>query len=147
MRARYFGAVVVASLIALAIAGSATSSGSGPGLRKVSQYDLAQLSFEFEPLDASTGAAGISEQVAAARASDLLQLKGQPEVRRLLARIRPGEEKRSVWVVIFDGGNAIDVPWGPYSEEARPLKAPAYSGILLDDQTGDPLVAFRGGTQ
>lgn len=147
MQRRNALASAAAALLTLSLAGAALSVTSAVSFELVSDYDLSQLGFEFESVGLLAAAAELPEEAAVSRAVEALGAAGTPEVKRLRARILPDDPKQSVWVVVFAGGDSIDVPWGPYSEDARPLKAPSYSGFLIDDRTGEILVSFRGGHQ
>jgi hypothetical protein len=144
---RRTAAIVIATIALLAGLANATLGAAKPSLSKVPDYDLQQLGFEFAPVPAGEAQSRVASVDAVAAASEALRMSGTPEVQRLQARIRPDDPKRTVWVVVYDGGDPGDVPWGPYSEETRAEKSPAYSGVLIDDVTGEVLVAFRGGSQ
>lgn len=145
---RKFCAALLASLVlALGTAGLAASAPSPTSFEKISAYDLQQLGFEFAPVTPGTAPIRLAASDVAAIAASKLGARGQPEIRQLEARILPDQPKQPVWVVVYDGGDPADIPWGPYSDDMRPMKAPTYSGVLIDDATGEILVSFRGGSQ
>jgi hypothetical protein len=140
-------ALVASLVLALCTAGLTAGAPSPTSFSRISAYDLQQLGFEFAPITLGAAPGRLAAVDVAAIAASELGVQGQPEVKQLEARILPGQPKQPVWVVVYDGGDPIDLPWGPYSDDMRPLKAPTYSGVLIDDATGKVLVTFRGGSQ
>jgi hypothetical protein len=147
MTRRPVAALVASLVLVLGTAGLAAGAPSPTSFSKISAYDLQQLGFEFAPIALGAAPDRLTAADAAAIAASELAVQGQPEVKQLEARILPDQPKQPVWVVVYDGGDPIDVPWGPFSDDLRPLKAPTYSGVLIDDATGQVLVTFRGGSQ
>lgn len=64
-----------------------------------------------------------------------------------MARVTADSPLVPVWLLLYKGGT-IDIPMGPVGDVdgAKPL-TPAYTGVMLDDNTGEVLLVFAGGSQ
>jgi hypothetical protein len=153
---RGLGAIAVLLLGAASIAGCAQ-----PGVQfdMISNHDLAQLGFDLKPVPADEKPARIlpaqAAEIAAMHvfgqtATEAKAAHSAPEVKRAFGHAFDDQAPRTLWVVVYPSGETDAVPWGPVGPDGildRPTRMPTYTGILIDDQTGEVLVRFRGGTQ
>jgi hypothetical protein len=54
----------------------------------------------------------------------------------------PGIGRRAAWILLYQGGDPSDVSWGPIGAGAPTI---VYSGLVIDDQTGDLLLLIHKG--
>jgi hypothetical protein len=150
---------VLAAVSAMLLAVASIAGGAQPGVpfEAISDYDLTQLGFDLKPVPAAEKPAKIlpeqASEIAAMHAfgqtpAEAKAAHPDPEVKRAYGRAFDDEELRTVWVVVYPGGEAEDVPWGPVGQDGTrdgPAWVPDYTGVMIDDQTGEVLVRFRGG--
>jgi hypothetical protein len=67
------------------------------------------------------------------------------EVYRIVARALPGDAPRTAWLLLYDGGPS-GRPMGPADGARTRTSILVYTGVLIDDKTGELLRWFQGGT-
>lgn len=98
-----------------------------------------QDAVEVTPGSGAFPAARVRTEVAVAVAYDELGVKGEKV--RILHALTPryvGEEPRTVWVVLFSGGQS---PFGGPGRGSEPTQY-RLTGIIVEDQTGEFLGGF-----
>lgn len=82
---------------------------------------------------------------AEAAAGARVGLDSPQETIHAMTKVFAGAPARSTWLVVYAGGDAASVPWGPAFRQLPPVIS--YTGVVVDDQTGEVLLSFRGGHQ
>lgn len=109
----------------------------------LSEAQLEGLGLNLRPLPQDARRTVISAERAKEVASDRASLGDEPEILHVVAEITPGDD-RNVWLLLSPGGDA-DLPLGPFGGESK--KSPDFTGVAIDDQTGEVVLVFYGGRQ
>jgi hypothetical protein len=128
-------AVLVLSGAAAAVAASATSAPTAEAL--AAQFDLST-----SPIAADAPAPAVGLTAAESAAIDAAGVGDLVASEHVRVYAGPDFGIRSAWVFFFTGGDPNTVPWGPAGNKAPTV---SYSGVIVDDQTGQVLMWLRTG--
>lgn len=143
-RVLFAGAIASGLLLAVAIA----RPGRGADFQSsiVSEDALRAHGVELAPVPFAAAAARIDAAQARETAIEIAKMSDGPkETHRVFARPTAGEAPRTSWLLLFDGGDHGGSLGPPEGADTRSF-ATAYTGVLIDDQTGDLLYWFQGGS-
>jgi hypothetical protein len=88
----------------------------------------------------------VSAESARATARKLIDAPNDPEeTYRVLASATYDAPKQTAWLLLFSGASQVMSGGPPEGAESRKI-AVDFIGVLIDDQTGEVLRWFRGGT-
>jgi hypothetical protein len=140
--------IALAGTVGGCLSGGVASSEAPTAATSVllSASDQAALGFQIHALPATAKAAQVSENDAVEKSAAFLgddpaQVTKPDEVLHVMAAADASSPERSVFVVIWQGGDPV--PGGP---EGNGLHKVAYRGVVVDDQTGEVLRSFAAGT-
>ena len=145
LKARLVLAGCVVSIVLLAVAAPLGRSAVRPS-SFVSDEALRAHGIDLAALSSAPTVALVDVHEAEAVAKDEVGLDAPPrEAHRVAARVLPGDAPRSAWLVLYGGGAHAGAVGPPEGADARVL-ATNYTGVLVDDQTGELMRWFQGGT-
>ena len=134
------GGLLILSVVA------ATGTLAGTPAPTITQHDLEQLAIVRDSpssAKAAPAATGTTSDAAASIAQDFLGRTEAPwQVLHGSASRIEQDADETVWIVVFLGGDPP--PGGPMSADA-PAVTVDYTGVVIDDQTGEVLRAFGKG--
>jgi hypothetical protein len=139
-------ALAMAISVTLALLFSASSFSGEYRSGFVSAASLEAQGIELVPVPATVPTARVDAATARASAKAIARLEADPrETFRILARPTPQAAPRSAWLFLFEGGRHAGSV-GPPDGAATRTFAVSHTGVLIDDQTGELLFWFQGGS-
>ena len=134
--------LMVGTLVAVGASASSTVLQS----KVATTAELAAHGIELTALPAGDSAVLVSSDTGAATAKKLINAPKDPdEAYRVLASATYFSPKRTVWLFLYAGGPG-PAAVGPVEGADSRTFTSSYTGVLVDDQTGDVLRWFEGGT-
>lgn len=147
---RPFGRLLASGIVlsALAVTGldrqAVASTPSGASATLSPAEALAGFGgLDLAPIPAAGPAAVVSVTEAQRTATTLDDGLG-PEIshQRMVVDAGPGLGPRTGWLLLFSGGDSSSVSWGPLGAGAPTVD---FTGVIVDDQTGEVLRVLRVG--
>lgn len=112
----------------------------------VSAERLEQHGIDLVPLPVTASSAIVSAATARVTARNLVGAAKDPEETfRVFASTTYDGPKQSAWLFLFAGGTG-SVSGGPFEGSESRAFSVKFTGVLIDDQTGEVMRWFRGGT-
>lgn len=126
--------------------GVVPSAQSGPAESFVASDQLAAHGIDLKALPLAATAASVSSASARATAKQAIGSPVDPdETWRVLASETYGGAKHTAWLFLFRGGSGPISAGPPDGAESRRFTT-SYTGVLVDDETGEVMRWFQGGS-
>jgi hypothetical protein len=133
-------------LLALVVGGVVAARGANATVVVVSAVRLLAHGIELKAVPFTEKAPAISAESAQATARKVIDAAKDPdETFRVLASATYDAPKQTAWLLLFAGGSEEMSGGPPEGAESRTIIVD-FTGVLVDDQTGEVLRWFRGGT-
>lgn len=145
---RWPSLLTVASLLALLLAAMLATTGRTAEYKSdfVSAEALRAHGVDLAPVPLSAAIAEIDADQARAIAIGIVKMPTGPrETHHVFARPTADAAPRGSWLLLFEGGEHGGSIGPPAGADTRAF-ATEYTGVLIDDQTGELLYWFQGGS-
>lgn len=150
MKTRRLAGLTVPVLVGFGVMLAASSSISGAGEPRselVAAERLAAHGIRLDAVPAGLGIARISAETAEVTARAVVPpiAPGRKETFRVLARPTADAAERTAWLFLYEGGTHTGPVGPPEGAESRTFTTD-YTGVLIDDQTGELMRWFQSGS-
>jgi hypothetical protein len=138
-------AVLIVGIGMTALIGGTRVAASGPGILPATPPNvpaIASFGLRIAPVPAGAPAAVVDETAAERLAASLVDQGTPISAERGVIDAGPSIGPRVAWILFYDGGNPSAVSWGPPGAGAPVID---YTGVAIDDQTGQVLLWLHAG--